>query len=52
MCSSGQLSCKAAALLEAAGFTHVYNVLGGYADFRGQLRSELRNAVHREPSPT
>lgn len=32
ICRSGQLSYKAAALLEAAGFHHVYNVLGGYQD--------------------
>ena len=52
MCSNGQLSCKAAALLEAAGFSHVYNVLGGYADFRTDSRCEYRNAVRRSPSPT
>ena len=52
MCSSGQLSCKAAALLEAAGFSHVYNVLGGYADFPKEPRCERHNTVRRGSSPT
>lgn len=33
ICRSGHLSYQAAARLEAAGFNHVYNVLGGYQDW-------------------
>jgi rhodanese-related sulfurtransferase len=32
ICHSGHRACEAAALLETAGFKHVYNMLGGYAD--------------------
>jgi rhodanese-related sulfurtransferase len=32
ICSNGYRSCEAAALLELAGFKHIYNVLGGYQD--------------------
>jgi len=35
ICTHGDRSCRAAALLESAGFEHVYNVLGGYDDIRG-----------------
>jgi rhodanese-related sulfurtransferase len=34
ICHNGDRSCDAAAVLEAAGFKHVYNVLGGYMDIR------------------
>lgn len=34
ICTYGDRSCKAAALLQAAGFEHVYNVLGGYDDLQ------------------
>lgn len=33
ICRSGHRSHDAAALLETAGFRHVYNVLGGYEGF-------------------
>jgi rhodanese-related sulfurtransferase len=32
ICHGGHRSCEAAALLETAGFEHVYNLLGGYED--------------------
>lgn len=34
VCRCGRRSSDAAALLEKAGFAHVYNVLGGYEDIR------------------
>jgi rhodanese-related sulfurtransferase len=40
ICSSGNLSCKAAELLEQAGFNHVYTVLGGYEDIMQARRAE------------
>lgn len=34
ICHNGHVSCEAAALLEEAGFIHVYNLIGGYQDIR------------------
>lgn len=41
ICRSGHRSSEAAALLEKAGFTHVYNVLGGYEDIESMRRTEI-----------
>jgi hypothetical protein len=41
ICRRGQRSCEAAALLEKAGFGHVYNVLGGYEDLQSLRRIDL-----------
>lgn len=38
ICRSGHSSWEAAALLEKSGFKHVYNVLGGFKDIRGDVR--------------
>lgn len=43
---SGHRSHDASALLETAGFKHVYNVLGGYQDIR-----EARHAVSKRTAP-
>lgn len=38
ICHNGELSCQAAALLEKFGFSHVYNVLGGYEDLKASMQ--------------
>lgn len=38
ICRCGHRSCDAAALLETAGFGHVYNLLGGYEDLQSPRR--------------
>lgn len=43
---SGHRSHDASALLESAGFKHVYNVLGGYEDIR-----EARHAASKRADP-
>lgn len=46
ICRDGQHSCEAAALLESAGFRHVYNVLGGYEDFRKARSTGIAAGIH------
>jgi hypothetical protein len=41
VCRSGHRSSEAAALLEKAGFAHVYNVLGGYEDIQSTRRMDI-----------
>lgn len=40
ICRSGHRSSEAAVQLENAGFSRVYNLLGGYEDFRSSRRAE------------
>lgn len=49
VCSSGNLSCEAAALLEQAGFGHVYTVLGGYEDIRQARRADRAKGIRGLP---
>ena len=49
ICHNGDRSCDAAALLEAAGFKHVYNVLGGYADIREAWHGDITAGRHAAP---
>ena len=41
LCHRGDYSHHAASLLEAAGFRHVYNLLGGYQDIRRTLSASM-----------
>lgn len=41
VCTSGHVSFEAAALLEQAGFCHVYTILGGYEDIRRARRTDV-----------
>jgi rhodanese-related sulfurtransferase len=45
LCHRGDYSHHAAALLEAAGFRHVYNLLGGYADIRKTLPANMPSST-------
>lgn len=49
ICRRGHRSCEAAALLEKAGFGHVYNVLGGYEDLQSLRRIDF--AAHASGPP-
>jgi rhodanese-related sulfurtransferase len=45
LCHRGDCSHHAGALLEAAGFRHVYNLLGGYADIRKALSASTPPSI-------
>ena len=49
ICHNGDRSCDAAALLESAGFKHVYNVLGGYTDIREAWHGDISAGRHAVP---
>ena len=45
LCHRGDYSHHAASLLEAAGFRHVYNLLGGYAEIRKTLSARMPASI-------
>lgn len=45
LCHRGDYSHHAASLLEAAGFRHVYNLLGGYEDIRKTASSSTPASI-------
>lgn len=52
ICRCGHRSSEAAELLEQAGFSHVYNVLGGYKDLLGKtLQANTAAGMSRNAPP-
>ena len=45
LCHRGDYSHHAASLLEAAGFRHVYNLLGGYEEIRKTLSASTPSGI-------